>query len=94
MREGTTVGRTAGGVTSLEGQLMNSQAPEIAVYLHMYLPASFHRSGINSLCARSALVLHEQTHIAATILVWTAVILNNSETSGPLSNCRALKMYC
>ena len=31
--------------------------------------------------------------VAATRLVWTAVILNNSETSGPLVNGRALKMY-
>ena len=28
-REGTNVGRTAGGVRSLERQLVNSQAPEI-----------------------------------------------------------------
>ena len=32
MREGSTVGRTAsGGVTSLEGQLVNSRAPEKAI---------------------------------------------------------------
>ena len=31
--------------------------------------------------------------IAATKLVWTAVILNGSKASGPLANGRALKMY-
>ena len=29
--------RTAGGVTSQEGQLVNSRPPEIAIYLHTYL---------------------------------------------------------
>ena len=47
---------------------------------------------MNSLRARSALVLREQTpRIAATRLVWTVAILNSSETSEPLSNGRALK---
>ena len=32
---------------SLEGQLVNSQAPEIAIYLCTYLRTSFHRSGAN-----------------------------------------------
>ena len=36
------------------------------------------RSGVNCLRAHSALVLHEQTHVAATRLVRTAVILNSS----------------
>ena len=31
--------------------------------------------------------------VAATRLVWAAVILNSSETSGPLLNGRILKMY-
>ena len=30
-REGTKVGRTVGGVTSIEGQLLNSRAPDIAL---------------------------------------------------------------
>ena len=77
MREGTTVGRTAGEVTSLEIQQVNSQVPEIAVYLCWYLRASFKRSGVNSLCVCSVLVLHEQTRIAATRFIWTAVILNS-----------------
>ena len=60
--------------------------PEQAIYLRTYLRASYQRSGVNSLHARSALVLHEQTRIAATKHVWIAVILKSSETSGPLSN--------
>ena len=94
------VGRTAGEVISLEGKLVNSRAPEIACFLflffiiiyflRMYIRASFHRSGVNSLRARSVLVLHEQARIAATILVWTAVLLNSNESSGPISNGRAL----
>ena len=31
--------------------------------------------------------------IAATKLIWTAMVLNGSEASGPLANGRALKMY-
>ena len=37
------------GVTSLEGELVNSRMPEIAIYLRMYLRASFHRSGVQKL---------------------------------------------
>ena len=48
-----------------EGQLVNSRAPELAIYLRTYLCASFHRSGVNRLRARSALVLYEQTRIRA-----------------------------
>ena len=44
---------TAGGMTSLEGQLVNSRVPKIAIYLHTYLRASFHCSGVNSLHACS-----------------------------------------
>ena len=72
-REGTKVDRTAGRVTSLERQLVNSRAPEIAIYLR----ASFHRqaAGKQLMCARYALILREQTaRIAATRLVLTAVI--------------------
>ena len=39
----------------------------------------------------SALVLHEQTHIATTRHVWTMVILETSETSGPLENGSTVK---
>ena len=39
----------------------------------------------------SVLVLKEQTHMAASRLAWTVMILNSSETSsGPLSNGRVL----
>ena len=31
--------------------------------------------------------------VAATRLIWTAVILNGSETSGPLSDSMTFKMY-
>ena len=61
---------------------------ELAIYERTYLLASYHRTGKNSLRARSALVLHEQTRITGTRLVWTMVILNGSETSGPISNGR------
>ena len=37
MREGTEVGRTEGGMTSIKEQLVNSQAPDIAIYLRTYL---------------------------------------------------------
>ena len=90
-REGTTVDKTAGGVTSLGRQLVNSRAPEIAIYLRTYLRAFI--AAAYTAYARFSLhplVLHEQTGcIAATKLVWTAVILNGSEASGPLTNSRA-----
>ena len=91
-RRYTKVGRTAGAWGDITRRT-NSRAPELAIYLRMYLCVSFHRSGVNSFPARSALVLHEQTRIAVTRLVWTAVILDSSETSGPLSNSRTLKLY-
>ena len=68
--------------------MYNSRASELAIYLRTYLHAAFHRSGMNSLGARSALVLHESHTVAATRIVWTAVILSSSETSGSLSNGR------
>ena len=37
MREGTKVNQTAGGVTSLERQVVNSQGPEIMIYLCIYV---------------------------------------------------------
>ena len=81
-REGTKVGRRAGGVTSLERQLVNSQAPEILIAI--YLRASFHRSGGNSLHAPVP------RWSSMNKLVWTAVILNSIETTGPISNGKAL----
>ena len=55
---------------------------------------SFHRSGVNSFtCAFHAGPPWTNSHtVAATRLVWTAVILNSSETSGPLSNGRIVIM--
>ena len=91
MREGTKVGRTAGVATALGRQLSNA-CMNYQFIFHTYLHVSFHHSGINSLRVGSALVLHEQTRIAATTLVWTVVILNSSATSGPLSNGRTLKI--
>ena len=52
--------------------------PELAIYLRTYSRASFRRRGVNSFRARSALILHEQTRIAVTRLVWTAVILDTA----------------
>ena len=57
------VGRTAGVVTSLVAQLVNSRAPELAIYLCTYLRASFHHSGVKQLM-----------QITATRLVLMAVI--------------------
>ena len=80
------VGRTAGGVRSLEEQVVNSRAPKITIYLCTYLHAPFQRCSVNSLHARSTLVLYERACIAATRLVWTAVILSSSETSNKNKN--------
>ena len=55
--------RTAGGVTSPEGQLLSVWTIIKAIYLGMYLHTSFHRSGVNSLRTRSVLVLHEQIRL-------------------------------
>ena len=52
MREGTKAGRTVRGLTSLEGKMVNSRVPDIAMYLHTYLRTAFHDSGIDSLRAR------------------------------------------
>ena len=48
MREGTKAGRTERGVTSIEGKMVNSRVPDIA----MYLCTAFHDSGVDSLRAR------------------------------------------
>ena len=58
--------QSSSGGDSLEEQLVNSGAPEIAIYLRTYLHASFHRSGENRIRAFRA-DLHEQ--IAATKFV-------------------------
>ena len=48
--------QSSSGGDSLEEQLVNSGAPEIAIYLCTYLRASFHRSGVSHLRARSELI--------------------------------------
>ena len=58
----------------------------------VFTHVSFHFCGVKY-HTLFTLVLHEQTHIAAARLVWTAVILNCSEASGPLSNDTTHKMY-
>ena len=73
---------------------MNSLVPEIYdLFTYVFTCMSFHRSRVNSLCARSAVVLSEQTCIPAARLVLTAMILYSVEASGPILNVRALKMY-
>ena len=74
-------------MTSLEGQLVNSQVPELAIYLR----ASFHHRGVNCLRTCSALVLREQTALQPLpdLFCRHCMILNSSKTSGPLSNSRA-----
>ena len=70
---------------SLEGELVNSRAPEIAIYLRTYLRASFQRKALLLTAFRIQLVvLYEQTeNIAATKIAWT-VVFNGREASGPL----------
>ena len=84
------------GGDSLEGQLANFRAPEIVIYFaRIYLRPCFHLSGVHRLrpFRIHQLVLHKQTGcVAATKLVWTALILNVSEASGPPTNGRG-QMY-
>ena len=48
-REGMMVSRTVGGVRSLERQMVNFGAPEIMIYLRLYLRAPFQCCGIKKL---------------------------------------------
>ena len=41
--------RTVGGVISIEGPLVNSRAPDVAIYLRTYLRAAFYHSAVNGL---------------------------------------------
>ena len=82
MREGTKVGRTVGVVTAIEEQLVNSRAPEIAIYFRTYLCANSLRERVRYWSSR------KKKPIAATRLAWTAVILNSSETSGPVGHLK------
>ena len=60
------------------------------LFMHVFTRASFPRSGANSL--RAVLRWFSMNKLAwlTTRLVWTAMILNSSKTSGPLSNGRTL----
>ena len=104
MREGTTVGKIAAcGATdgetvcsvvsgdSLEGQLVNSRGLKKRFIYAPYLLSSQQRKPI--LCAHSTGPPRTNGCIAATLyaatkLVWTAMFLNGSEASGPLTNGR------
>ena len=77
----------------LEEELVNSGASEIAIYLRTYLRASFHRSSVNRLRARSALISMNKPLIAETRFVWAMVILSSIKASGPLLNGRTLKTH-
>ena len=67
---------------------MNSRVPEIAIY---YACTRVLSSQQREQLAR--VPDNELAHIAATTLVWTAVILKSSETSAPISETVALKLY-
>ena len=82
--------QSSSGGDILEEKLVNSGAPEIAIYLRTYLRASFHRSGGSRVRAFHA-DRHEQ--IAASRFVWTMVILSSIDVSGPLLNSRTLIMH-
>ena len=56
---------------------------DMELFMHVF-PRVPWSQRVNSLRARSALVLHEQTCIAAITLTWTTMILNSSETSESL----------
>ena len=68
-------------MTAIE-ELVNSRAPEIAIYFRTYLCANSLRERVRCWSSR------KKTHIAATRLAWTAVILNSSETSGPVGHLK------
>ena len=74
--------QSSSGGDSLEEQLVNSEAPEIAIYLRMHI---FTR--VLSTQLRKALTytsafradLYERTRIGSTRFVWTVVILCSIE---------------
>ena len=61
-------------------ELVNSGAPEIAIYLRMYLHASSFSAAAKTVYARSALISMSK-YVAATTFVWTMVILSSIEAS-------------
>ena len=82
-------------MTAIEEKLVNSRAPDIAIYFRMYLCAvlAFIASvfGVGPLgtnprsCNQTSLVWPRET---TTRLAWTVVILNSSETSGPVRHLK------
>ena len=92
-RKGTNVDRTArwGDITRrATGELY--RAPEIAIYLRTYLRASLHHSTATYACIPPAgPPWTNSSHNSR--FIWTAVILNSSKTSGPLSNGWEHKIY-
>ena len=89
-------GRTTGGVASLEGQLSSAWTSNLFthVFTHVFtlvLSSQRRKQLTRAFCAGPPWT---NSHtVAATRLVWTAVILNGSETSVPLSNGRTFEMY-
>ena len=72
---------------------LRSLMPRLFVGARLWSRFSCDTRGCHSLVRTQAYSQSEQTGcIAATKLVWTAVILNDIEASGPLTNGRALKM--
>ena len=73
---------------------MNSRAPEMAIYLRVYLRASFHLSSIIALYARAP---HSFMNKSGTSnksnLFGQADSHWHNEASGPLTNGRIPKMY-
>ena len=75
-------------MTSLEGQLSSAWTSD----LFMRVLSSQGRKQVTCVFRAGPPWTNSHT-VAATILVWTAVILNSSETSGPLSNGSSLEVY-
>ena len=83
---------------------MNSRAPEIAIYLHMYLHASFHHSSVNSLRVHSVLLLTVKTlgllqpyfgHLSCMPVVYvTCYTLQTSKDASNLSQSVVEKLLC
>ena len=66
--------QNAGGVASLERQLVNSRVPEIVIYLCTYIYVCPFIAVAKTAYACAPLVVHKQTHIAATKLILTMMI--------------------
>ena len=62
--------QNAGGVASLERQLVNPRVPEILIYLSTYIYVCPFIAVAKTAYACALLVVYKQTHIAATRLIW------------------------